>query len=924
MSKTKKIATAVVSVVLASSMCFAFTACSNDSNDSGSTDGGSSGGGTSGLTQSQTRLSVTTDSDGDLSWAEGTTLSMNMGQSSSISIAYGTGEIAESQSVTSIDGNTYYAGSLKPAWQSLSTKLGIGITDNYSDHGGSSSTRISSAINASALGNYAMISGSASEIVEYGTANQAFVDLSMYLEYMPNFKAFLEENPVTYMSLTANTSTGAIYYAPYYDGNDDIEKYEIANKHWIKALLDNDNEGSSVTFADQASAKASMQDSGSTVSTSASVSSFMGTTGSWAIESSNPEDEGATTVTVTVSYDNVLDALEDGNSALAKAVNAVEGVTASTIESGNIVDIQNAAINATEGKVTGAQLLNILRAYIDVAYDVEGEKYDYRSDVFCDYDAAWDVDLLVAFMRCLVTNTSMLSDINLKSGDNYKLVFGLMARQGDTMQRQSDLQSLAGELYGVRGLTSRYEYAYIDSDGTYQDARLDTATYDAMDRLHDMADEGLLYTGSAQSTSNNNGSNFYYNDASTPVTFMMYDYVQTQTSNGGFVAQGVNTNTNVPSDFDSAPLNTPVSKWSDGTTDDDGYTYITEEGTTYKYMRFTESWRSVKNTGFAIPYAYVQNNPDALAACLAIIDYMFSNDGQILMTYGDISTNGNTATLNTDGTYTSNDNGFWYATDVTESVNVAELTETVGDQLTIKDEYASQYFVYEGNVYTDGQYYKGEMQPKVTTAVLQLFYGKTVNGMCVTGSSTSSNPAGGWGASFSYTNFARKVIGSAQPMGYKLQSFEYQMTASCGLAGADIVAAGLVNGTINHVYIDPDDENINGNMWYFISPTTYPLSSEVSSYITSYSTDLDVLFSLESGDDTNLLWSIITYGYEGTSTNSNTNYFSIGELTIACPSNGTAAVAIATDYYAGRITGLLQSSFEDIIEYYDTYIKASD
>ena len=65
----------------------------------------------------------------------------------------------------------------------------------------------------------------------------------------------------------------------------------------------------------------------------------------------------------------------------------------------------------------------------------------------------------------------------------------------------------------------------------------------------------------------------------------------------------------------------PVALWFDGT----------EGGV---YMRFTESWRSVKTDGWAISKAGVEGNTDKLNAALALIDYAYSEAGQILMSYG--------------------------------------------------------------------------------------------------------------------------------------------------------------------------------------------------------------------------------------------------------------------------------------------------
>jgi putative aldouronate transport system substrate-binding protein len=72
-------------------------------------------------------------------------------------------------------------------------------------------------------------------------------------------------------------------------------------------------------------------------------------------------------------------------------------------------------------------------------------------------------------------------------------------------------------------------------------------------------------------------------------------------------------------------------------------------------MRFTESWRSVKTDGWAISKAGVGDDTDKLYAALAIIDYAYSEKGQILMSYGPdafIKTNadGSHVTFNFNGT----------------------------------------------------------------------------------------------------------------------------------------------------------------------------------------------------------------------------------------------------------------------------------
>ena len=930
MSKTKKIATAVVSVVLAGAMCFSFAACGDKTNridyPTFTPDKPAN------ASQNMLPLSVVSEEDHTLAYNDGTQLSMNMGQNSTYTISFRNNKIAQGSEVTLPDGVKYGTGDMKPAWKTLSEELDVSLVDSFTAL--SSSQQITQAVTDRLLGSYTMISGDSTAIVNEGAANNSFLDLSLYLDYMPNFKYFLEQNPVVRMSLTSNTNNGAIYYAPYFDGNDDIEKYELANQHWVIALLDTDAEdltSNGITFAAQAAGKTN-PDEGKTPSSGddeedisydntqrapnsslngakTSVEAFMGSE-DWWVETTNSAD-GSTTANVYVSYSNALAQAKDTSTALGKAISDAKG-SAYTGTSGNIVDIQNDVINSTKGAVTGKQLVAILQAYIDAAYRTAatgGESfYKTRSDVFNGYNAAWDVDLLVALSRCIVTNTANLGDnINIK--DNQ--VYAIGARQGN-VQRQNDLTSLAGELYGVRGLTSRYQYTYIDKDGVLHDARTGADMWEALDNLNDMVKEGLLYTG----TNNQSGKTSYYTDSKSPVIFMIYDYVQTQTANGGYALMGETTINGLPEDYNFAPIVTPVSKWNDGdtaTTDNvDGISYDYDGNS--KYMRFTESWRSVKNTGFAIPYANVLGNPERLSAALSVIDYMFSNDGQFVMTYGQQSTNGNTAKENTDGSYTATDNGWWYGTKVT-NVTLSDVAVQVpgSDQYTVKDEYASQYFIYKNEVYT-GVLYKGQQQPIMTTANQMLYLGHKVNGVQLSGKGTVTES---WGYARSYTNYARGVIGSAQPMGNKLQSFEYQCTPDIGIEGADKVALSLVNGTISHVFLQLD--NAKNSLWYTIVPTTLPYDSNTASAInTTFNVLTNNVFSGDSGDSTNLPNDVIWFGLGYSEARS----YAGNAFTIPATGAGMADALSAVSAFgasAGGIKGfetLMQAAWQQILEYF--------
>ena len=384
-------------------------------------------------------------------------------------------------------------------------------------------------------------------------------------------------------------------------------------------------------------------------------------------------------------------------------------------------------------------------------------------------------------MRCVVSSPVLIDE----SAENIGNLYGLAGRQGTT-QRRVDITAMAGELYGIRGMESRYEYTYLNKDGDLVDARENAESYELVSNFAALTDEGLLYIGEA----NVEGSR---DTSKGPSPVFMHDYSQTQTTSGYS-----------DETYNVAPIVTPVSKWD---TNDDG--------THETIMRFTESWRSVKNTGFCISKAGVANNPERLSAVLAFIDYLFSNDGQIVMTYGAQSTNGNT-----------DPNGWWYA-DKAEGVSLEDVAVQVSattsdgqtnysDQWTIKPEYETQYFVYKNEVYNGMVDYIRAI-PKLTDDTLALFDGEEVNGFKL-GNSTQTNQT----AKHSYTNFARYIMGATFPIGNKDQGFEYQCTAQCALDGAGIVSQALANGTIKHVTLLLSEGQ---SMWYMIAPTSLALDS---------------------------------------------------------------------------------------------------
>ncbi len=478
----------------------------------------------------------------ELPYAEGTVLRMATGYNSAKTGLFFDAETA-GEGIQLADGNHYNSGDLKPTWVEVQNVLGVVFENKYQGNGASAEFDYWK----EQLDQVDMVSGTASKLSEYGESG-AVVNIADYLDQMPNFKAYLDENPIVRLSITGNVDTGAIYFSPYFDGVNDIERMPLMRVDWVQKLLDGEGE-----FTAEACG-----------STNAPVyQPYMPTSGKVDVD------------VVTL----------DGS--------AVETISKDYDAAGNIVALMNEA-----GAVDGVTAVNMLRKYIDEAYN--GYYGTERSNLFVGQNAAWDVDELVALVRCVISNPQTLNGTDK--------VQGIFTREDDNNQRRVDMFRFAGHLFGVRGLESRQDYLYVGSDNMLHDARSEAATYEALGRMHDMAAEGLISEAFINKEAESS-STYLEND----LGFMHYDYNQTQT---------ILNATKLQEGEKYMAVMVPVARWFDGSN---------EEGV---YMRFTESWRSVKTDGWGISVQGTAGNPDKLNAALSLIDFAYSPEGMILMSYG--------------------------------------------------------------------------------------------------------------------------------------------------------------------------------------------------------------------------------------------------------------------------------------------------
>ena len=409
-------------------------------------------------------------------------------------------------------------GDFKPVWKTVQNDLNIAI-DDVTPSGKKSVEVFKTDWQTNQWAD--LVCGNVSDMVDYSVAGQkeTILDVSEYMKYLPNFSAFLEANPTVVKSITTakhgNANETGIYYLPYFDGYDDLEKMTLLRADLVRKILDDEYDANKDAAA-----------------------------GKWVGGVYEPECEaGAYEVEVPKGLE------EAGTKKIQKAA-----VT-------NIIAQQNALAAADR---TGAKMVKQLRDYIDARY---GTQYAKRSDLFLGVDAAYDADEMIALMRVVRNSPELLT------GSAEMEMVPFVPREYNN-QRIADMYRWAGQLWGVRGVESRTGYLYIDAQGKIQDARGDAKLADMVENLNKLYQEGLILkdyhvatgygsTGGKFAESIVVGGNEKY------VGFMEYDYSQTQgvwnDKAGSKAIEG----------YDFRPILGAVANWDDGDAST-GYFHFTE------------------------------------------------------------------------------------------------------------------------------------------------------------------------------------------------------------------------------------------------------------------------------------------------------------------------------------------------------------
>lgn len=587
------------------------------------------------------------------------------------------------------------------------------------------------------------------------------------------------------------------------------------------------------------------------------------------------------------------------------------------------------------------------------------------SDLFNATYAAWDVDTYAAIGRCFVTCGNLLgkyqgqaSDYTVKTkvftgyttekdkdGKDKKVpvyeeqtasptnkgaaTWLFVPRTGYT-NRTTRLTAMIGELYGVRGMESM---EYLDSSGNVRQARFNESTWDALSQFSAFHTEGLVPSFNTTdvgteigSIGSNSACSLYDGIATHFQGLSSNDFIHTQTTiSGNEYAQkidGDNGYVGTTDGYKWTGVVTPVSRWlteDNSTRSKEGAITVETTGllkdrpaAKTTVMRFTESALKLKTGGIVVPKAN-ESKPELLDATLKVIDYLYSNDGRILTTFGDISTKDDLSGNATDG-YTTTNDGWWYGRPATkvgdinvEGKTMEELKELGvvethdGVQYNVTQKYQGYALCYNNKLYvtgTTGTDYNVDKGGYVYNGVMTPYFTRAVRALAL-----EKAPVNGYKSTtvYSSTNLQNLCLGQ-EGFGVQDNAAMVQLCNEQAIEGFDTFGAALGNGATQTV-----KQAITDNPWYTCAPNI-TLNSSDSGIIKGYG-DFTKLFNTSSTITNYFILEIGWYGAQG----GFGDFGEVGDKSMATPATPANIVAylkkIATQYEMLR-----NNSWQDVYQ----------
>ena len=524
---------------------------------------------------------------------------------------YGTtynGALGTASTKNPIDNITYRNGDTLPTWKSFAQNLGLTRINQGADYGANDPTNFTNFKSSKqSTGVYIDKNNNVTDIFYNTTANLKelaasgeVIDLLPYVENgkMPALKKFLTDNPIIYAEILNN---GHMYYTPYLDGFQAVERGYMMDTTQVEKLFDNTLPSGTGLLA-----VGSNGDSKG-LNTSPQVEPF--------IDSNYNYPNASTSIDIVNPKNN-------------------QKVTVTVKQTTNIIKQQNELIAFG---CTGVELINQFKRYAQAAYgDIIENYYDGSiSKMFTSVGACYNADDLVALLRIFKANP----DVLYGSATTYDEVVPVFPR-AKANNRVENILNFGATLYGVQGRGSEYDHLFFGADGKIHDFDTQTASYDMLDKLHALYVEGLIeenfwYSGSEVI----DGLDRYFKKISSNPTFglLEYDYFATQSA-ANDIYNGLGTKSEDGQEascgFDFSTINIqgimPILS---------PLTYVSIESYTWDQPlddktgktlhRYYEENRSIKNTSWSIP-----SGSDNITSAIALMDFMYTKEGWAIQNFG--------------------------------------------------------------------------------------------------------------------------------------------------------------------------------------------------------------------------------------------------------------------------------------------------
>lgn len=499
-----------------------------------------------------------------------------------------------------IDNVTYTNGTLLPTWREFAEKLQLNIVD-VAEYTTNNDNKTYDAVVAK---NYTGANGAAIDLFYNSVGNikkmasaGTVLDLMPYLKAgkMQNFARYLSENPEVLDMCAVYDKNGQphIYYTPYFDGYQQIERMFIMDTEMVERLLDAANVG------DSTAAVAEGKLSG------AYYQPYM--------DSNNNYPAAETYVKALDASDSIVEV--------------------KVVQTTNIIKQQNELL--ASATTTGKDLVAQLQAYLKTAYPSYSGKL---SEIYTGSKAVYNPDDLVALMRVVRANPATATGV-----DSCKEVTTFFPR-GEAANRMENIFDLAA-IWGLNGVDAESNNLFFDGAGKLNVVGGMQASYDALTLLNQLYNEGLIQTdfhkeGTKKGT-------FYLDkyfkntSADSGAGFMLYDYCASTTVGNKKDENGIGTKVEqrqgVYAGKDRTgirPVLAPVTYWNtsyaakntDNLVDANGQAVNRELKT---LTRYSDSNRALKSNSWCIPSTAV--NVDN---AVMMMDYLYSAEGSNINDFG--------------------------------------------------------------------------------------------------------------------------------------------------------------------------------------------------------------------------------------------------------------------------------------------------